>query len=51
MVTRVNGVNVYIVALQLIATMQSVVTGHAPITPERKITSGGKQIHTVHVYV
>ena len=26
------------------ATMQSVVTAHAPITLERKITSGGKQI-------
>ena len=27
---------------QLIATMPSVVTGQAPITLERKITSGGK---------
>ena len=27
-----------------IATMQSVVTGQTPITLERKITSGGKQI-------
>ena len=26
--------------------MQSVVTGQAPITLERKITSGGKQINT-----
>ena len=31
---------------ELIATMQSVVTGQAPITLERKITSGGKQIKT-----
>ena len=28
----------------LIATMRSVVTGQAPITLERAITSGGKQI-------
>ena len=28
------------------ATMQSVVAGQAPITLERKITSGGKQIKT-----
>ena len=26
--------------------MQSVVTGQAPTTPDRKITSGGKQIKT-----
>ena len=31
---------------QLMATVQSVVTGQAPITLERKITSGGKQIET-----
>ena len=29
---------------KLIVTMQSVVTGHAPITLEHKITSGGKQM-------
>ena len=31
---------------ELMATMQSVVTVQAPITLERKITSGGKQIKT-----
>ena len=31
---------------QLMATMQSVVVGQVPITLERKITSGGKQLIT-----
>ena len=33
----------YMFSRELIAAMQSVVTGQAPITLERKITSGGKQ--------
>ena len=34
----------------LMATMESVDTGQAPITLERKITAGGKQIDPVHAY-
>ena len=37
---------VFLFSHELIATVQSVVTGQAPITLERKITSGGKQIKT-----
>ena len=32
-------------------TLQSVVTGQAPITLDWKISSGGKQIYNTHIYI